>query len=154
MKLSDLDTKSPQDEGAFLHLTHSKFGHFMYTGENADKDGRWTGEGDDAKPLDSQRIGLVVRGMEAQSVQEFTREQQRLDLANAKKKVPTPLPELEHENGIKFGCTLIVSFVNIEGEDGKNLPPTEENKRAFLEMSDDLSRQILMFARDRDNFFR
>jgi len=150
MKITQLDTKSPQDEGAFLHLEHTKFGHLMYDGPNADGDGRWTSE---EEPEESCRVGIIVRGMEAQTVQTFTRDQQRKNLLNLKKKNPTPVPDQDHENGIKFACVLIVKFVNIQDENGEELPPTEENKRAFIEYSDDLSRQILAFARDRDNFF-
>lgn len=150
MKISNLDTKSPQDDGAFMHLEHTKFGHVMYSGEGADEHGRWVS---DREPGDEQRVGLVVRGFEARSVQAFTREQQRKNLANSKKSKPTPLADLEFENGIKLACVLIVDFVNIEDENGDPLEPTDENKRQFITISDDVSRQVVKFARERDNFF-
>lgn len=151
MKLSKLDTKTPQDDGAFMHLEHTKFGHLMYTGENADDDGRWKSDED---PDDKMRVGLMVRGMEAQTVQEFTREKQRKSLVNANRKNPTPVSDLEHENGIEFACVLISDFVNITDDNDEPLKPTDKNKRLFIELSDDLSRQILAFSRDRDNFFK
>jgi len=151
MKISKLDTKTPQDEGAFMHMTSPKFGHLMYTGPNADDEGRWTSEDQDPDP--EAAVGLMVRGMEAQSVQEFTRAQQRKALTNAKKTNPTPQSDIDHENGIKFACVLITDFVNIEDEAGDPLEPTEENKRWLIAMSDDISRQLLKFARDQDNFF-
>lgn len=149
MRISQLDTKSPQDEGAFMHMTHTKFGHLMYTGPEADEEGRWVAKSD---PDPDQAVGLMVRGMEAQTVQEFTRRQQRKSISQSKKPV-FDQAERDHENGIKFACILITDFVNIEDEDGSPLEPSNENKRLLIEMSDDISRQILDFAGERDNFF-
>jgi hypothetical protein len=150
MKLSDFDTKSPQDEGAFMHLHHTKYGFPVYTGPNADNLGRWIGK---EAPDPAFAVGMIVRGMEAQSVQEFTRRQKRL-MMSAKSKVPTGFEEdTDHENGIKFGCVLIVSFVNIEDDNGNTLDSTEENKRAFISLSDNISKQLLTFAQDQSNFF-
>jgi len=152
MLLTDLDTKSPQDEGAFLHLHHTKYGFPMYTGEGATKQGEWIGSED---PPQSAAIGLIVRGMESQTIQSFTRKQKaRMMLDQTKSKVKFSQDDAEHESGLQFACALIVSFVNIEGSNGKPLEPTDENKRAFVELSDDISRQLLAFSRERDNFFK
>lgn len=150
MRISDLDTKSPQDEGSFMHLAHTKYGHLMYTGPDADPDGRWIGKGE---PDPDKAVGVMVRGMEGQTVQKFTLEQQRKALAMAKKPAVNQ-PEVDHENGLKFACVLITEFVNLEDEHGEPLQPTNENKRAFVEMSDDISRQLLQFSRERENFFK
>jgi len=126
MEFSQLDTKSPQEEGAFLHLRHPKFGHLLWTGPDADSENRLDpedGEGADAEP-----IGVTVRGLEAPSVKE------------------------EEEAGLRMAEILVIEFHGLT-KGGEPVEATKENIREFFQLSDDLVQQVLTFARDKENFF-
>ena len=150
MDIFDLDTKGPQEDGAFMHMTHTKYGFPLYTGPNADKHGRWINA--DEEPDEKFAVGFMIRGNESKTVQDCIRKQKRVTAANARKSVPIPDDELFEEAGVKFACALILSFVNLE-RDGEPLEATEENKRWFIGLSDDIGKQVTRFAKVADNFF-
>lgn len=138
MDLQKLNTKDGAEKGADLHLKHPVLGHYLYSGENCDADGVWTGTGK-ATP-----VAVVVRGTESKTVRDRLKKIQR-------EKVKRPDAD-DEETGLEFVCSLVVAFKGIT-MDGKPMEATPENKRMFFEQSDALVEQVIDFAKDRANFF-
>lgn len=147
MDFNKLDTKSPQEEGAFCHLRHPKFGHLLWSGPSADSEGKVKDEED--PPEDVEPIGVVVRGMEAPSVKKAA---QSINDALNPPKAAAKRPITEEEAGLRFAEVLVVEFRGLE-KDGKPAEATKDNIRSFFQMSDDLVQQILAFAKSKPNFF-
>lgn len=154
MEFSKLDTKSPQEEGAFLQLRHPKFGHLLWTGADADDENR-LGDGSDdvdAADFDVEPIGVTVRGLEAPSVKEVATK-----IEDAMSRKPNPQsrkPKMtEEEAGLRMAEILVVEFHGLT-KDGETVEASKENIREFFQLSDDLVRQVLAFARDKENFFK
>lgn len=153
MELSTLDTKSPQEEGAFCHLRHTKFGHLLWSGPSADPEGR-TDLDDDGEPIadDVEAIGVVVKGIEAPSVKAAATK-----IEKALKPVPRGQKQKtitidEEEAGLRFAEALVTEFRGLT-LNGEPVEATKENIRNFFMMSDNLVEQILTFARTQPNFF-
>lgn len=144
MDFSKLDTKSPQEEGAFCHLKHTKFGHELYSGPGSDEEGRIVDESKDVEP-----IGVIVRGMEAPSVKKAAIKVEA-DLNPPKATGKKPISQ--EEAGLRFAEILVVGFVGLT-KNGEPVEPTKENVRAFFQVSDNLVEQVLDFARTKPNFF-
>jgi hypothetical protein len=140
MEIHALNTKAPQEDGAFLHLTHTKFGHLLYTGPGADEEGRLVDSEQEHEP-----IGVLVRGMEAPTVQAAAA---KIEAAKVKKTDPID----NEEAGFRFCEVLVIEFRGLT-KNGAPLEATKENIRAFFRLSDDLVTQVLRFARERSNFF-
>lgn len=148
MELYNLDTKSVQEEGAFCHLTHPKFGHKMYTGDCADEEGRLLPEYDEDEDAESlEPVGVTCRGMEAPSVLAQAKKIDRL-MKPGKNRMAIDA----HEAGIRFAQALVSRFHGVE-EDGEELKATKDNIARFFGMSDDLVEQVVVFAKERNNFF-
>lgn len=151
MDFSKLDTKSPQEEGAFCHLRHPKFGHLLWSGLSADEEGMIPDESftDGEPPPSCEPIGVVVRGMEAPSVKKAAVAiQEALNPPKAAGKRAIT----EEEAGLRFAEALVVEFRGME-KDGLPAEATKENIRQFFRMSDDLVQQIIAFAKSAPNFF-
>lgn len=144
MDLSKLDTKSPQEEGAFCHLKHTKFGHELYSGEGTDDEGRIIDE-----TKDYEAIGVIVRGMEAPSVKKAAI---KIEADLNPPKATGRKPISQEEAGLRFAEILVVGFVGLT-KNGQPVEPTKENVRAFFQVSDNLVEQVLEFARAKPNFF-
>ena len=140
MDLSSLNTKEAQQEGAFLHLKHPVWGYPLYTGPGADPE---TGQLLDPE-ADHEAVGVVVRGMEAQSVREAARRHEAANVARSS--------AAAEQAGLDFACALVVAFRGIT-RDGAPLEATPEAKRRFFLQSDNLVKQVTDFAKDRVNFF-
>lgn len=156
MELSKLDTKSPQEEGAFLQLRHPKFGHLLWTGADADGENRLKDGSDDVDPdeFDVEPIGVTVRGLEAPSVKAVA---QKIEDQMARKPGTVPQsrkPKItDEEAGLRMAEVLVVEFHGLT-KDGEPLQATKESVREFFQLSDDLVTQVLNFARTKENFFK
>ncbi|MAM60865.1 hypothetical protein [Maritimibacter sp. UBA3975] len=138
MELTNLETKSGENKGAFLHLSHPAGGFKMWTGEGSDKDGRLI---DKAK---AEKVGVHVLGLESERVRERARQLSKKKLEG---------DDDAEEAGLDFVCSLVTEFVGLT-QDGKPLVANEANKRAFFEQSDALVKQVMDFAGDKANFWQ
>lgn len=129
MKLSELDTKSGANHGAWLHLKRPD-GELHYS------------------PDGKTPTRVKVHGMECDAVK---RERIKRDRANAFHNVDNYITQEEFGDNVL--ASLIIDFEGIEDDDGNPLEPTMNNKRKFINLSEDINRQVLAFARDRTNFF-
>jgi hypothetical protein len=136
MELTRLETKTGASKGAFLHLKHPALGHLMYTGPDADSDGRRDGK-------NVEKVGCHVLGLESERVRERAKAIQGKKLKG---------DDDAEEAGIAFVSSLVVSFKGLT-KDGKPLEATDESKREFFAQSDSLVEQVMEFAQDRANFF-
>ena len=130
MKISELDTKSKANHGEWLHLAHPKTGDLLYA--------------DDGKTP----VRVKVHGMECDAVK---KERIKRDRANMLRDVSTLITQEEFGDGVLEA--LIVDFEALRDDDDELLKPTKEGKRKFLNLSDDINRQVLTFASDKTNFF-
>jgi hypothetical protein len=144
MDLTKLNTKEPQEEGAFCHLRHTKFGHLLYSGPGTDEEGRVVDD-----QLDHEPIGVMVRGMEAPSVKKVALQIEK-DLNPPKATGRKPITE--EEAGFRLAEVLVVEFKGLT-MDGEPVKASASNIRNFFKMSDNLIEQILEFARSKPNFF-
>lgn len=142
MDFKQLDTKTPQEEGSFCHLRHTKFEHDLYSGEGADEEGRLV---DDSK--DHEPIGVYVRGMESPSVKKAA---MKIDAALKSK---NQIRITEDEAGLRFCEVLVTGFRGLT-VDGKPAEASKETIRQFFGMSDNLVEQVLDYAKVRGNFFK
>ena len=144
MDLKLLDTKTPAENGADLHLRHPVMGHLLYNtkAKNVDANGKLTTDAEgDAKP-----IIVMVRGTESPSVRARLKEVNADDLL--RRKISKAL-----DVGEDFAHSLVIGFKNLT-IDGRDLSDSDEDKRIFFAQSDDLMKQVLTFAEEKTNFFK
>lgn len=142
MDIEYLDTATPAEEGAFLHLEHPAHGHKLYTGEGTSK----IGELVDAD-LPHEAVGIYVRGWHSDSVQAVILQYER----DSMEKKPSSFTQ--HKNvGRKIAKALIVKFQGIT-TNGEPLKADEGGIAALLDKSPRLEAQIIRFAKDDANFF-
>jgi len=148
MEFANLDTKTPAEAGSFLHLRHPSLGHLLYNGDGCDKHNQWI---DIKKP--AEKVGVIVRGIESESVQNLAKSisANRMKNANGKRKGPggevNQTLEEEEQEATDFCVSMVINFVGIN-RDGKPLEANDENKRAFFGSSDDLIKQVADFAKN------
>ena len=148
MDFAKLDTKTPAENGAFLHLRHPSLGHLLYNGKGCDEHNDWKD-----KKKDASKVGVIVRGVESESVQNHAKklDAQRIKNTNGKRKAPggeveRTAEEIEQE-ALDFCVSLVVGFVGFE-KDGKEIVADENTKYAFFTSSNNLIEQVVDFAKD------
>lgn len=128
--LSDLDTKSKANHGAWLHIKDPRTGELCYS------------------PNGENPLRVKVHGMECDAVKQARIKRDRANMSRDLNNMIT-----HEEYGDTVLEALIIEFDNISDDDGRLLTGSLEDKRKFLNLSDDLNRQIMLFANDRTNFF-
>ena len=142
MDITQLNTRDPSEEGAFLHLKHPALKHLLYHGDNVDQQGKWKGEGEEP-----EKVGLVVKGQEAPTIRAH------MSAFNKQKMKKEFTEEENNQEARNLACALTTKFVHLyeEGQllDGGN----QAHKEMFFAKSEDLVIQVTRFARDSRNFF-
>lgn len=141
MELQSLDTKTPSEEGAFLHLKDPFEGHLLYAGDNADDRGRII---DEEAESEDDRVGVFVRGYESATVQKTLKRVRRQNMKDAQK-MTTELM------GRELATAMIIDFQNLSFG-GAPLTDSREDKIKFLNASDNLVDQVSHFSRATGNF--
>lgn len=123
MDFSTLDTKTPAERGAFLHLRHPVTGEHLHD--------------DSGKP-----IGMMVRGLESKTAQDHLKrlEKSRLKGASAE------------DTGFGVVSSLVIGFVGVDRA-GVPLTISGDDLQWFFGLSDSFVDQVMAFARDRSSFF-
>lgn len=146
MDIAQLDVKTRSEKGSFCHLTHPAFGHPMYTGEGADEMGRLIDEN-----LPHEKVGALVRGAEAETVQKYLEKARRDALKGDEEN--KALKDDEDEDDLIYAKMLLIELVNIT-TDGKPLKgQTDKEKEVFFGLSNDFERQIYQHAAKREALF-
>lgn len=123
MDFSTLDTKTPAERGAFLHLRHPATGELLY---DASK-----------KP-----IGMMVRGLESKTAQDHIKRLEKSRMKGAS----------TEDTGFGVVSSLVMGFVGVDRA-GAPLTIDTDDLHWFFGLSDNFVDQVMSFARDRASFF-
>ena len=128
MKIAELDTKASANHGAWLHVKHPLTGEPIVDAQ-----------GNPAR--------VKVHGMECDAVK---RARIRRDRANMGHDVDTYITQEEHGDNVLEA--LIIDFEGFLDDNDEPLQATPEGKRRFLNLSENIRRQILSFSLVHTNF--
>ena len=133
MDVSTLNTKDPAENGAFLHLRHPFTGELLWSDEKK-----------------TEKVGLMVRGNEAPTVQKALKKVTR-GLNTRKRARPG---DSDEKRGMIYARALVMEFIGLTKE-GRDLDADDESDiEWFFDQSDDFVAQVIEFAEDRANFFK
>lgn len=158
MELSQVDTVSAAERGAFCHMRNPFTGVVMYVGPEEHVDpatGNLTDEADleligawDDEEAVIKPVGGIVIGVESSEMRKF---QATVNLKKvAADKAGKPLDQ--EEIGIETVCKMWKRFVNFT-DGGKPLKAPEDNER-FFRASDNFVGQVYNFGRKSASFLK